>query len=116
MSRFRPEEPELRRGRRDPCGHTCDGQDISPALCGRAPPQVAISFALIVERSGRRGFIHWAVYKPDWRASGGLPEGVGSSAPPEGLNDFGRVGYGGPCPRVDPPLPFTLYASRRRCY
>jgi Raf kinase inhibitor-like YbhB/YbcL family protein len=80
-----------------PHRHTCDGEDQSPPLSWSAPPAGTRSLALILEDpdapSGR--FIHWLAWgiMPD---AGGLAEG--ELAPLEGRNDFGTVGYRGPCP------------------
>ena len=111
MSDFVLKSPSFVEGGAIPARHTCDGQDLSPALVWEGAPSGAISFALIVDDPDARGFIHWVVYNLTGGATGGLPEGVGSSAPPEGLNNFGRVGYGGPCPPGGTHrYRFTLYA------
>jgi Raf kinase inhibitor-like YbhB/YbcL family protein len=80
-----------------PRRHTCDGEDLSPPLSWTAPPEGSRSLALILDDSDAPGgrFIHWL----GWAISldnGGL--GEGESAPLEGRNDFGTVGYRGPCP------------------
>lgn len=97
----------------------CTGENVSPALEWGTPPEGTKSFALLVHDpdapTGGAGFWHWIVYDiPATTTS--LPEGAGSGTglPPgakQGRNDFGTVGYGGPCP---PPGPkhhynFTLY-------
>jgi Raf kinase inhibitor-like YbhB/YbcL family protein len=77
--------------------HTCDGADLSPPLSWTAPPEGSRSLALILDDpeapAGR--FIHWLAWgiAP---GAGGLAEG--DPAPLEGRNDFGTVGYRGPCP------------------
>ncbi len=94
---FAPEEMIPRR-------HTCDGEDVSPPLAWRRLPPGTKSLALIVDDpdAPARTWVHWIVYNLP-AASSGLPEGV----PPDktvagdgrqGRNDFGRIGYGGPCP------------------
>jgi Raf kinase inhibitor-like YbhB/YbcL family protein len=78
---------------------TCDGANLSPALSWAGVPGGAVTLALIVDDPDARGFVHWVAF--DIPASGlGLPEGASSSAgaPPQGRNDFGKVGWGGPCP------------------
>jgi Raf kinase inhibitor-like YbhB/YbcL family protein len=90
--------------------HTCDGLDISPPLAWSGVPAGAKSLALIVDdpdapdpAAPRTTWVHWILYNipPD---VGGLAEGVAAKAlPPEtlqGINDWHRVGYGGPCPPV----------------
>jgi Raf kinase inhibitor-like YbhB/YbcL family protein len=92
-----------------PAQFTCDGSDISPALSWTAPPEGTQSLALIVDDpdAPRGTFVHWVLY--DLPASErGLPEGVPpqrrlTSGASQGRNDFGKVGYGGPCPPAGPP-------------
>jgi Raf kinase inhibitor-like YbhB/YbcL family protein len=101
---------------------TCDGSDTSPALSWSAPPQGTQSFALILEDpdAPRRTWVHWLLY--DLPANerelpeGVPPEGQLPSGARQGRNDFGKIGYGGPCP---PPGPahryyFKLYALDKR--
>lgn len=82
-----------------PVRHSCDGTNISPALAWQGAPQGTVSFALIVDDPDARGFIHWVVYDIPGATAGSLPEGIRpTDGPPQGRNDFGRTGYGGPCP------------------
>jgi Raf kinase inhibitor-like YbhB/YbcL family protein len=80
-----------------PHRHTCDDEDRSPPLSWSAPPAGTRSLVLILEDPDAPGgrFIHWLAWgiTPD---AGGLAEG--ELAPREGRNDFGTVGYRGPCP------------------
>jgi Raf kinase inhibitor-like YbhB/YbcL family protein len=80
-----------------PRRHSCDGEDRSPSLSWTAPPTGSRSLALILDDPDAPGgrFIHWLAWgiPPD---AGGLAEG--RAAPLEGRNDFGTVGYRGPCP------------------
>lgn len=86
-----------------PTSYSCDGQDTSPPLSWDAPPEGAQSLALIVDDPDAPGrtFVHWVLYDipPETQQ---LPEGVGSESTPgggiQGKNDFGNIGYGGPCP------------------
>jgi Raf kinase inhibitor-like YbhB/YbcL family protein len=80
-----------------PRRHTCDGEDVSPALSWSDPPAGAGALALIVEDPDAPvgTFTHWLGWNIDPLA-GGL--GEGESAPAEGLNDFGMGGWSGPCP------------------
>lgn len=103
-----------------PKRHTCDGADVSPTLTWEGAPDGTAAFALIVDDpdAPRGTFVHWVAFDIDGVPDGGLAEGISrtADAPPEGRNDFGRIGYGGPCP---PPGPthhyrFTLYALDRR--
>lgn len=103
----------FREGGSIPSRYTCDGRDASPPLAWSGAPDGTSSLALIVDDPDARGFVHWVAFGIDGAASGTLPEGISSAAgaPAQGRNDFGRAGYGGPCPpsgrhRYD----FTLYA------
>jgi len=84
-----------------PVEHTCDGEDRSPALSWDAVPTGTQSIALIVDAPGQT-FVHWVIYNIPAKSSG-LPAVVlknktlddGSL---QGMNDFDRIGYNGPCP------------------
>jgi Raf kinase inhibitor-like YbhB/YbcL family protein len=80
-----------------PRRHTCDGEDVSPPLAWSNPPDGTRSLALVVEDPDAPGrtFLHWLGWGLD-PAAGGLKEG--EAAPVEGTNDFGSIGYRGPCP------------------
>jgi len=79
---------------------TCDGDDVAPALHWQGEPSETKSFALIMDDpDAPRGiWNHWLVW--DIPASvHSLPEGGGHAAiGKSGTNDFGKPGYGGPCP------------------
>lgn len=81
-----------------PAEHTCDGADSSPPLAWSGAPDGTAAYAVVVDDPDARGFIHWMVADlPAEQTS--LDEGAsGRSAGTEGRNDFGRTGYGGPCP------------------
>jgi len=90
--------------------YTCEGDDISPALEWSGVPKGTKSLALIADdpdapdpAAPKRVWVHWVLYDipPDVM---GLREGIGGAdLPPgtlEGLNDWKKVGYGGPCPPI----------------
>jgi hypothetical protein len=81
--------------------YTCDGDNVSPPLEWSNVPKEAKSLALIVEDpDAPLGlFTHWIVYNLP-PTTKGLPQGVRAidANIPQGRNDFGKVGYGGPCP------------------
>jgi Raf kinase inhibitor-like YbhB/YbcL family protein len=96
-----------------PRKYSCDAEDVSPALEWADAPDDAAALALIVDDPDARGFVHWVVFDIDATQSGGLPEGFSSSpdAPPQGTNDFRRLGWGGPWSAAGPPHHrFTLFA------
>ena len=80
--------------------HSCKGADLSPPLEWSGEPRGVRSFALLVEDPDAPSgtFCHWLLYDIPPRvhnlAQGLKPGAVGLS----GANDFGRPGYGGPCP------------------
>jgi len=55
---------------------------------------------LIVRDPDARNFTHWVAYEIPGATSGTLPEAIARSvsSPKQGRNDFGKNGYGGPCP------------------
>ena len=79
---------------------SCDGEDVSPALSWEDAPDDTGAFALIVDDPDARGWVHWVVFDMTGSQSGGLAEAISASpdAPPQGRNDFGKIGWGGPCP------------------
>jgi Raf kinase inhibitor-like YbhB/YbcL family protein len=92
--------PAFAAGAEIPRKYTCDGEDVSPPLEWADAPDDTAAFALIVDDPDARGWIHWVAFGVDGTQTGGLPEGFSSSpdAPPQGTNDFRRLGWGGPCP------------------
>jgi Raf kinase inhibitor-like YbhB/YbcL family protein len=90
--------------------YTCEGADISPPLRWSGAPQGTKSFALIIDdpdapdpRAPKMTWVHWVVYDIPAEAQG-LPEDAANSGLPagvmQGLNDWKRAGYGGPCPPI----------------
>ena len=87
-----------------PAKYTCDGADISPPLQWDAVPESTKSIALICDDpdAPMGTWVHWVIF--------GLPADIRELAedvPPDktlpngarqGTSDFGRIGYGGPCP------------------
>jgi Raf kinase inhibitor-like YbhB/YbcL family protein len=93
-----------------PTVYSCDGKDVSPPLRWTAPPRAARSLALRVVDTDA-GFTHWTAWGISPR-SRGLASGQRPTK--QGRNDFGRVGYGGPCPPSGTHhYVFVLYALAR---
>jgi Raf kinase inhibitor-like YbhB/YbcL family protein len=100
-----------------PTKYTCDGSNMSPPLKWTGVPAEATALALIVDDPDAPSglFTHWLVYDIPAQTTE-LPEGV----PPrpamdgegrQGVNDFGALGYGGPCPpNGSHRYVFTVYA------
>ena len=82
-----------------PARFTCDGAGHSPPLDWHGTPGGTRAFALLVTDPDARGFVHWVATDIPV-SSAGLAEGASGSgsAGREGRNDFGRTGWGGPCP------------------
>ncbi len=93
-----------------PKDYTCDGDDLAPPLAWTGTPADTKSFALIVDdpdapdpKAPKTTWVHWVLYDIPASAAA-LPKAAGGkSLPPgprEGLNDWKRTGYGGPCPPI----------------
>ena len=84
-----------------PREYTCDGENVSPALSWSGVPAGAASLVLLVDDPDAKDFVHWIVLDmPATPPAGALPRALdGVKTPPrQGRNDFGDVGWGGPCP------------------
>jgi len=97
---------------------TCDGNDISPQLLWTDPPKGTESFALIVDDPDAPAgtWVHWLLYDLPAQTRD-LPENVPkertlTNGAHQGRNDFGKIGYNGPCPPSGKPHRyfFKLYA------
>ena len=87
-----------------PVEYTCDGNDMSPPLVFSGIPDDVKSIAVIMDDPDAPGgiWVHWVIYNipSDTRElakgmpiAGTLPDGSR-----QGTSDFGKTGYGGPCP------------------
>jgi Raf kinase inhibitor-like YbhB/YbcL family protein len=101
-----------------PSVHTCDGQDLSPPLAWTGPPPGTKRFALVCDDPDAPAgtWVHWLIYDiPAGTLQ--LPQGMAPTpilgdGSRQGINDFKRPGYGGPCPPRGKPhrYYFRLYA------
>jgi len=102
--------PAFADGESIPVRYTCSGDDISPPLEWTGVPATARSLVLIIDdpdapdpAAPKMTWVHWVVYNIPAETAG-LVEGCSSGTLPagagEGLNDWQRSGYGGPCPPV----------------
>lgn len=93
-----------------PAQYTCEGRDLSPPLEWSGAPAGTRSFALILDdpdapdpRAPKVTWVHWVVLNipPDTHrlAAGAATRGMPAGAS-QGLNDWKRAGYGGPCPPI----------------
>ena len=93
-----------------PMQYTCEGADLSPPLTWSGVPAGTKGLALIVDdpdapdpKAPKTTWVHWVVYNlpasttglAENAARGGLPQGA-----KDGINDWKRTGYGGPCPPI----------------
>ncbi len=91
-------------GERIPKMYTCDDVDVSPPLSWNGVPQGTKSLVLIMDDPDAPigTWVHWVLYDIPATLTG-LPENVAktpivSEIGVQGMNDFHRFGYGGPCP------------------
>jgi Raf kinase inhibitor-like YbhB/YbcL family protein len=91
-----------------PALYTCEGKDTSPPLAWSDLPAGAKSLVLIVDdpdapdpAAPKMTWVHWVLYNLP-ATNGGLPEDVKAlpAGTKEGVNDWKRTGYGGPCPPI----------------
>jgi Raf kinase inhibitor-like YbhB/YbcL family protein len=96
--------PAFKGGQAIPAKYTCDGADLSPPLTWSGGPPNTKSWALICEDPDAPNgpFTHWVVWghpaSVTQLAEGASSNGSLSQSARQGMNDFNRVGYGGPCP------------------
>jgi Raf kinase inhibitor-like YbhB/YbcL family protein len=116
MSGFVLTSPSFDEGGAIPIRHTCDGTDVSPALNWEGAPRGTVALALVVDDPDARNFTHWVVYDIPGGSAGSMREGLhDNDMPPQGRNDFGRTGWGGPCPPSGTHhYRFTLWALSSR--
>lgn len=103
---------------RIPARFTCESEDISPPLAWSGAPEGTAELVLTMEDPDAPSgtFRHWAVAGIDPSISS-LDPAMQPSGAVLGVNDFGDVGYGGPCPpNGDHPhrYVFTLHALDRQ--
>ncbi len=100
--------------------HTCDGDDVQPALSWKSPPggTVQLAFVLVDESSIIDGaaFVHWVIggVAPSETS---IVEGQVPVGAVVGSNSFDAVGWSGPCPPVgDGPHTYrmTMYALNQQ--
>jgi len=87
-----------------PSKYTCDGENISPPIEWGPLPPGTVTLALIADDpdAPRGTWVHWVVYnipsEDRWLQENVPPEEIHPDGCMQGRNDFGRIGYGGPCP------------------
>ncbi len=88
----------FKEGDKIPRLYTCDDQNVSPPLAWTGVPTNSVSLALIMDDPDAPAgtWVHWVLYNVPPKLTG-LEQGKNGGGV-EGKNDFGRSGYGGPCP------------------
>lgn len=86
-----------------PSKYTCDGKDISPEIIFHNVPKEAKNIAIIADDpdAPMGTWVHWVIYNipPDTtHLKEGFPEGMKVGNICQGINDFRKYSYGGPCP------------------
>jgi Raf kinase inhibitor-like YbhB/YbcL family protein len=95
--------------------HTCDGDDISPALTWAGVPDGTVELAVLATDDDAGGFVHWLVTRIDTS----IVSTFEGSAPAGGVelpNSYGDVGWTGPCPPEGSThtYRFTVYALNQQ--
>lgn len=107
-SAFKPQE-------KIPREYTCEGENLSPPLRWTGPPEGTKSFALIADDPDAPigTWVHWVVYNipsETLEFGAGIPKDQAlSDGTQQGMTDFRKVGYSGPCP---PPGPGHHYSFK----
>ena len=107
---LRLRSPAFADGAAIPSKYTCEGANISPPLGWSGTPPEAKSLVLIVDdpdapdpRASRVTWVHWVLYDLPTSATS-IPEDADKSGLPagakQGLNDWKKAQYGGPCPPI----------------
>jgi len=91
-----------------PSRHTCEGEDVSPPLAFTDLPEGTQSLALVVDdpdapdpAAPKRVWVHWVLYDiPPTTRGFDAGQKAGTTPGRDGKNDWGKPGYGGPCPPI----------------
>jgi len=106
MTEFKLSSKEFGASQPIPKRYSSEAKDHSPPLQWEGAPKETKCFALICEDpdAPMGTFVHWVLFGLPSTATG-LPENVSKTETvpslggvKQGMNDFGRIGYGGPCP------------------
>ncbi|HEY1264356.1 MAG TPA: YbhB/YbcL family Raf kinase inhibitor-like protein [Terriglobales bacterium] len=101
---------------------SCEGSDVSPEISWTDPPSGTVSLVLIADDPDAPAgtWTHWVLFDlpPGKRQLAENVSKVGElpAGGRQGKNDFGKIGYGGPCPPPGKPhrYLFKLYALDRK--
>jgi Raf kinase inhibitor-like YbhB/YbcL family protein len=100
MDSLKVTSPSFKEGEMIPGKFTCDGENISPEIQWEDFPDGTKSFALICDDPDAPSgdFVHWVVYNVPSKIDGFGENAEISEIADLGITDYGRKGYGGPCP------------------
>jgi Raf kinase inhibitor-like YbhB/YbcL family protein len=100
MDNLKVFSPSFNEGGIIPSKFTCDGQNVSPPISWEGLPEGSKSLALICDDPDAPGgdFVHWVVFNIPAETSGFKENAAVGDIASLGITDFGRPGYGGPCP------------------
>ena len=98
-----------------PVRHTCDGEDVAPALTWTNVPAGTVELTVTVVDLDAGGFVHWILYGIDPQRTSLIE----NEQPPPGyewINSAGVLGWTGPCPPLDEPhlYQFTVHALNQQ--
>ncbi|WP_243680573.1 YbhB/YbcL family Raf kinase inhibitor-like protein [Vulcanisaeta souniana] len=101
-------------GSQIPINYTCNGLDVSiPLYISNVPNNTKSLMVIMEDLDAPNGiFVHWVLYDVPPNVTE-IPQGVSAQyyvpgVGYQGLNDFGKVGYGGPCPPAGPPHEYVI--------
>lgn len=99
MADLKISSPAFQHNGNIPAKYTCEGSDINPALMIENVPEKAQSLVLIVDDpdAPMGTWVHWVVWNIDSKIKEIRENSIPSGAS-QGLNDFRKLDYGGPCP------------------
>lgn len=90
-----------------PVVHTCDGADTAPPLAWSGAPANTKSLVLIVDdpdapdpKAPKQTYVHWVLYDIPPSTTGLTAEQSKPAGARDGVNDWKKTGYGGPCPPI----------------
>lgn len=116
QNNFQITSPAFANGAAIPLQYTCKGAGLIPPLQFQGVPEATAALALIMHDpdSSSGDFLHWTIWNMspalDKLEEDAFPDGV-----VQGMNDFGQIGYGGPCPHTGTHrYIFDLYALGTR--
>lgn len=99
-----------------PSKYTCDGENVNPPLEFLGIPEGAKSLVLIVDDPDALSkiWVHWVIYNMSPNVTF-IKENSKPSNAQEGITDFGKKGWGGPCPPSgEHRYVFRLYALNEK--